>query len=34
MLNKGFDKYDDLEKFKFHSDQEWQYQMKDHQKNA
>ena len=28
MLNKAFDKYDNLEGLKFHSDQGWQYQMK------
>ena len=32
MLTKVFDKHDKLEGLKFHSDQGWQYQMKDYHK--
>ena len=32
MLNKAFDKYDNLEGLKFHSDQDWQYQMEPYHK--
>ncbi len=32
MLNKAFDKYDNLKGLKFHSDQGWQYQMQTYHK--
>lgn len=31
MLNKVFNKYDNLRDFIFHSDQGWQYQMEQYQ---